>query len=182
MAAANYAAMVQREDVDFELRDIDERILDMLEDGRCTRQHLATELQVSGDYIYQRVDLMNKLGVIDIIHDGFYQLADDADAESVDGDDTAEDGVVLKDLVAQADWGKSNYARTDARVAAVADALETVRDQQTATTPELVEIVESHLGDGSNNQRMLSDIAKQLDIVESPPSGSNKYRWLGEEE
>lgn len=76
MAAAKYAAMVKRDDVDFELREIDERILDMLEEGRCTRQHLASELEVSGDYIYQRVDLMHKLGIIDIIHDGFYQLAD----------------------------------------------------------------------------------------------------------
>jgi len=69
--------MVDRDDVDFELREIDERILDELERARCTRRHLADLLGVSPDYIYQRIDLLQKLGVVDVIHDGFYQLASD---------------------------------------------------------------------------------------------------------
>lgn len=85
MATAHYRAMVARDDVDFELRDIDEQILDILEEGRCTRKHLADILGVSSEYIYQRVDLMAKLGLIDIIHDGFYQLNDDVnDASDID--------------------------------------------------------------------------------------------------
>lgn len=66
--------MVDRDDVDFELRDIDERILDLLKEGRCTRQYLATELDVTGEYIYQRVDILIKLGIVEKIHDGFYRL------------------------------------------------------------------------------------------------------------
>jgi hypothetical protein len=177
MAAANYAAMVQREDVDFELRDIDERILDMLEDGRCTRQHLATELQVSGDYIYQRVDLMSKLGIIDIIHDGFYQLADDAGGDG--GSDDPSGKVDLQQVVEDANWDGSNYARTGSRVNALVDVLEYLREKERGTTPELVAMLEKQLGEESNNQRLLSDICKSLDIVESPPSGSNVYRWVG---
>jgi len=76
MATSQYAAMVARNEVDFELREIDERILDELETARCTRRHLANLLGVSPDYIYQRVDLLEKLGVVDVIHDGFYELAD----------------------------------------------------------------------------------------------------------
>lgn len=76
--AEQYAAiMADRDDIDFELRDIDEEILDLLEEGRCTRQFLASELDVTGEYIYQRVDLLIKLGVVEKIHDGFYRLADD---------------------------------------------------------------------------------------------------------
>lgn len=71
--------MVARDDVDFELREIDEDILDILEDARCTRKHLAALLGVSSDYIYQRIDLMQKLGLINIIHDGFYEIDYDPD-------------------------------------------------------------------------------------------------------
>ena len=71
------ALVADRDDIDFELRDIDERILDLLEEGRCTRQYLATELDVTGEYIYQRVDLLIKLGLVEKIHDGFYKLSDE---------------------------------------------------------------------------------------------------------
>lgn len=65
---------MDRDDIDVELRDIDERILDMLEKGRCTRKHLADELGVTGEYIYQRVDLLIKLGLVHRIHNGFYEI------------------------------------------------------------------------------------------------------------
>lgn len=88
MAASRHLiAVMDRDDLDFELREIDERILDLLEEGRCTRQYLATQLGVTGDYVYQRVDLLRKLGVVERIHDGFYELADDdrdADADPIE--------------------------------------------------------------------------------------------------
>lgn len=67
---------MDRDEVDVELREIDEEILDMLEDYPCTRQHLAEELGVSGEYVYQRVDLLMKLGLVEKIHDGFFELAE----------------------------------------------------------------------------------------------------------
>jgi DNA-binding Lrp family transcriptional regulator len=71
---------MDREDIDFELRAVDEQILDELEQGWRTRQWLAAELGKSGEYIYQRIDLFIKLGVVERIHDGFYRLADGGDA------------------------------------------------------------------------------------------------------
>lgn len=73
----NWKTMVHRDDVDFELREIDEKILGLLEEGRCTRRYLGEQLGVTGEYVYQRVDLMSKLGIIRVIHDGFYELADE---------------------------------------------------------------------------------------------------------
>jgi Mn-dependent DtxR family transcriptional regulator len=64
---------MDRDEVDANLRDIDEKILDKLEEYPCTRQHLAEELGVSGEYIYQRIDLLSKLGLVEKIHDGFYE-------------------------------------------------------------------------------------------------------------
>ncbi len=31
---------------------------------------------MTGDYIYQHIDLLDKLGLVNIIHKGFYDLAD----------------------------------------------------------------------------------------------------------
>lgn len=65
------------EAIDVDLRPIDERILTTLDEGRCTRRHLADELDVTGEYIYQRIDVLHKLGFVRIIHDGFYELHPD---------------------------------------------------------------------------------------------------------
>ena len=76
-AAERYErTQMDRDELDVELREIDDRILDMLEEGRCTRKHLADTLDVTGEYIYQRVDLLIKLGLVRRIHDGFYELED----------------------------------------------------------------------------------------------------------
>ena len=76
MAATRELLVMDRDDLDFELRDIDEAILDHLEAGWRTRRWLADALDVSPDYVYQRVDLLAKLGVVEVIHDGFYRLAE----------------------------------------------------------------------------------------------------------
>lgn len=68
------ALVVDRDDIDWDLRDIDVEILEMLEEGRCTRQYLAQNLDVTGEYIYQRVDPLIQLGVVEKLHDGFYEL------------------------------------------------------------------------------------------------------------
>lgn len=61
-------------DHDVDLRDVDEQLLDTLAEGRCTRQYLAEQLDVTAEYVYQRVDLLDKLGLVEIIHPGFYAL------------------------------------------------------------------------------------------------------------
>jgi len=178
MAATPYAAMVDRDDVDFELREIDERILDELERARCTRRHLADLLGVSPDYIYQRIDLLQKLGVVDVIHDGFYQLAGDVDSA---GDEQSGGSIDIRAAVEAADWGGSNYARTDARVDALVKVVEYLRQHGRGTTKELVPMLEDELGEEPNNQRMLSDICKTVEGVEGPTTGSNVYRWVGDD-
>lgn len=188
MATHQWKEMVDRDDVDFRHRKIDVKILELLEEGRCTRRHLASQLGVTGEYVYQRVDLMVQFGLIRVIHDGFYELAEDSgglDLDDVDGGVASEAGTVGVDIEARVeavDWSESNYARTTSRVRALVRAFEHLREHGTAKTPELVAILDEQLGDDGNNQRLLSDIAKELKIVESPPAGSNKYTWLGSEE
>lgn len=71
-----YRKIMDRDEVDADLRDIDTRILDKLEQYPRTRQNLSDELDVSGEYIYQRIDLLTKLGLVETIHDGFYERKD----------------------------------------------------------------------------------------------------------
>jgi Mn-dependent DtxR family transcriptional regulator len=71
--------MMDRDESDVDLRTIDENILDLLTDGRCTRRYLADELGVTGEYVYQRIDLLHKLGFVRIIHDGFYELPEETE-------------------------------------------------------------------------------------------------------
>lgn len=92
-------------DIDIDLREVDERIIEMLEHGRCTRQHLAAELNYSGEYIYQRVTRLMEHGIVEKIHDGFYELcADGGVAEGVRKEEktrTRGDAVALGDDLPQ---------------------------------------------------------------------------------
>jgi len=116
-----------------------------------------------------------------VIEAGLVALDEREDNEvRVENDATGQGEVDLRAAVESADWDGSNYARTQSRVDALVDVLEHLREQGRAKTPELVSMLDEQLGDDSNNQRLLSDICKSLEIVESPPSGSNVYRWVGE--
>lgn len=75
--------MVDRDDIDADLRDIDEDILDLLAEGRCTRRHLADQLGVTGEYVYQRVHYLVQFGLVRVIHDGFYELPSSGEDERV---------------------------------------------------------------------------------------------------
>lgn len=89
MCSALLTTRMDRDEIDFELRDIDWDILDLLEEGRQTRQNLASVLDVTGEYVYQRVDLLIKLGIVEKIHDGFYELSHEY-TESVEDSGTEE--------------------------------------------------------------------------------------------
>lgn len=132
MCSAQLAIGMDRDDVDFDLRDIDEEILDLLEKDRQTRQNLARILDVTGEYVYQRIDLLIKIGVVEKIHDGFYQLTDDDlgdhanDVESVTETDSGEFfeevelPTALADEIAryQKQLERSNTGNVDARARA----------------------------------------------------------------
>lgn len=72
----------------------------------------------------------------------------------------APESLDIEEQVRSADWSATNYACTDARVAALVAALQHLRENGTATTPELVDILEEELGNGGNTQRLLSDVSK----------------------
>lgn len=67
---------MDHDEIDVDLRNIDWTILETLEEGPHTRQQLAERVDVTGEYVYQRVELLEKLGLVHIIHEGFYELAD----------------------------------------------------------------------------------------------------------
>jgi hypothetical protein len=161
---------------DGKLDPLHTQILEKLEEGRATPKYIADHVGESRQLISNRLRDLRMTGHVTKVHTGLYELADD------DWRDDAEEtvGVDIRAAVEGADWDGSNYARTQSRVDALVEVLEYLRDEQKAKTPELVSMLDECLGDDSNNQRLLSDICKSLEIVESPPSGSNVYRWVGE--
>lgn len=51
-------------------------ILDMLEEGRCTPSYLADELDVSQEYVRDRLGDLKRLGLIEKVHRGLYEISE----------------------------------------------------------------------------------------------------------
>jgi DNA-binding Lrp family transcriptional regulator len=189
------------DNTDHDLRDIDERILDLLREGRCTRRYLAEQLGVTGEYVYQRVDLLRRLGLIEVIHDGFYRLADDAESRErtesqseparapethVGSEPDPEPADEIDRVVeaAAASWDDRN-GRLDARKDAARAALRELRDRGLMTKEEMLELEELHPVEGQS-----PDTWYRANIHEKGPlkrvaqydSGERAWRWVGEEE
>jgi hypothetical protein len=81
---------MDHDEIEMDLSQIDKDILDILEEGRCTRKHLADTLDVTGQYIYERVSILIRLGVVEKIHDGFYELAEDLKEDGSENESSAE--------------------------------------------------------------------------------------------
>lgn len=77
MAAGELQLAMDPDDIDIHLRPVDEAVIRKLNEMPCTRQHLAAELDYSGEYIYQRVTRLVEHDIVEVIHDGFYRLAAD---------------------------------------------------------------------------------------------------------
>jgi len=77
MATSELRLAMDPDEIDIELRGVDREIIKMLADGRCTRRHLADTLGYTGEYVYQRVTRLMEHGIVEKIHDGFYELAAD---------------------------------------------------------------------------------------------------------
>ena len=161
------------------LDELHEDMLEVLDEGRATPSYLGDRLDESRQLMSNRLRDLRMSGDVRKVHKGLYERVDDSD----DDDDTHRDSEpdeTLAQRVRDADWTKTNYKCRESRVQAIVAALEKLREEGRCKTPDLVEILDDRLGGGSNNQRMLSDITKQLDVVESPKSGQNEYFWLGE--
>lgn len=80
-----YALTMQREDIDEEqFTETELGIIDMLEEGRCTPAYIADELDVSQEYVRARLSELQRLGLIEKVHRGLYELADDADTDEAE--------------------------------------------------------------------------------------------------
>lgn len=56
--------------------DAELRILHKLEEGRATPGYLAEELDLTPEYVRGRISDLTRLGLIEKVHHGLYELAD----------------------------------------------------------------------------------------------------------
>ena len=72
-----YALTMDRSEIDeSEFTDTEIAILDMLEEGRCTPAYLADELDVTQEYVRNRLGDLKRLGLVTKVHRGLYELND----------------------------------------------------------------------------------------------------------
>ena len=56
--------------------DAERAILDMLSEGRCTPAFIADELDLSQEYVRERLRELKRLGVVEQVHRGLYELGE----------------------------------------------------------------------------------------------------------
>ncbi len=100
-------------------------------------------------------------------------IAADPDAD-VDTDTVAQ----IRSAVEALDWDNVQYARRDNRVDGVVAALESLAAGRRTRSGDLAEVADT-FADVSAPGRLLSGVARQLDCVETPVSGSDRYEWVG---
>jgi Mn-dependent DtxR family transcriptional regulator len=75
---ALYALRMERSEIDeSEFTETELGILDMLAEGRCTPAYIAEELDVSAEYVRGRLGDLKRLGLVEKVHRGLYELADE---------------------------------------------------------------------------------------------------------
>lgn len=80
MASSLYAVTMEREEIDEEdFTDVELAILDKLEEGRCTPSYLAEELDVTSEYVQNRLKDLRRLGLIEKVHRGLYETKAEAE-------------------------------------------------------------------------------------------------------
>lgn len=73
-----YALTMDRSDIDeSDYTETELRILDMLDEGRCTPAYIAEELDVTKEYIRNRLGDLTRLGLVKKVHRGLYEINDD---------------------------------------------------------------------------------------------------------
>lgn len=114
---------------------------------------------------------------IDKLADPTHSLVRTADTDESDTETVREE---IADRLADADLSDAMYSPTESRIDAATDAFAVLADRRSATTAELVEVVEESDADVSAANRLLGDFGAALDSVETPGRGSNRYQWRGE--
>jgi len=73
-----YTALMNIGDLDeSEFTETELGILRMLEEGRCTPAFIAAELDVSQEYVRDRLSDLKRLGLVAQVHRGLYELEED---------------------------------------------------------------------------------------------------------
>lgn len=73
-----YTLLMKRSEIDDdEFSETELAILDMLAEGRCTPSYIAAEIDKSQPYIRDRLSDLKRLGLVDTVHRGLYELAED---------------------------------------------------------------------------------------------------------
>lgn len=180
------------EDGEPQLREIDERLLRELEQGWRTRKYLAGVLDVTGRYVKDRIDFLRAVGYVEVIHDGFYRLADDGDEDNSDPDgapharasgDSARDG----DGDLFADWPSRRADHPDQMRAAARAALDVLRENGWMAGSDFrAELLPEFDVDGQSEDtwwrksvRPILQRAVDADLVEYR-DGYHDYGWQGD--
>lgn len=78
-----YALAMRRDEIDeSDFTETELGILDVLEEGRGTPAYIADQLGVSQEYVRERIGELRRLGLVEQVHRGLYELAtqkEDAD-------------------------------------------------------------------------------------------------------
>lgn len=137
---------------------------------------MATTIQVdeeTADELHARKD---RGDTYDDVVRQLLGLTDGDDSAADTGGDT--DATQLREAVRTVEWGEVMYAESDARVEAVVEALDPLRRGEATRSGDLGEIAGERV-EVSAPGRLLSGVARQLDCVKTPVSGSDRYEWVG---
>lgn len=73
-----YALTMDRSEIDeADYTETELRILDMLAEGRCTPAYIASELDVTKEYVRNRLGDLTRLGLVEKVHRGLYELSEE---------------------------------------------------------------------------------------------------------
>lgn len=73
----DHASTLNTNRIEIELRDVDEEILRLLLEGRCTPRYLSGEIGVVQQYISQRLSRLVEHDVVTKVDRGLYELPDE---------------------------------------------------------------------------------------------------------
>lgn len=68
-----YERSMDAEDVDIGLSDVDQQILEMLKEGRCTPRYIATEIGKSRPHVANRLKRLVEHDLVQKIDRGLYE-------------------------------------------------------------------------------------------------------------
>jgi len=75
MSGVAYRLAMSRPDInESEFTETELAIIEMLGGGRCTPSYLSDELDVTQEYVRQRLAELKRLGLVRKVHRGLYEL------------------------------------------------------------------------------------------------------------